>query len=147
MPEELVRTELSGGVFEIRLSRSAKRNALSRALLHQLMSAVTQAANEPAVRVVTLRAEGSVFCAGMDLAEMQETASRDDASALWARDTDIYCDILRKLFALPVPTLAVVQGPVLAGGVGLVAACDLALAASTAHCFGRQNLTDSRLPR
>lgn len=128
----LTRTTFEGGVFRITLSRADKRNALCRESLRQLASAVEAAKSDSNVRVVVLAAEGSVFCAGMDLAEMQETAGKPDAREIWRRDTETYHDLLLAIFRLSVPTIALVQGPVMAGGVGLVAACDLAIAADGA---------------
>jgi methylglutaconyl-CoA hydratase len=132
MSTNLVEVSVQAGVFRITLKRADKRNALSRDLLKQLGDAVASAAADKETRVVLLASTGSVFCAGMDLAEMQETATQPDAKAVWQRDTEVYHDLLTSLFRLTVPTLAVVQGPVLAGGVGLVAACDLVVAADTA---------------
>ncbi|MCA9072833.1 MAG: enoyl-CoA hydratase/isomerase family protein [Planctomycetaceae bacterium] len=123
------------GVRRIALNRPQKRNALSRELIHQLQAEVTKASQEDCVRLVVLAAEGSVFCAGMDLAEMQDRATHDNAQELWKQDTQTYRDLLVSLVTLPKPTLAVVQGPALAGGMGLAMACDLVLA-SDAALFG-----------
>jgi methylglutaconyl-CoA hydratase len=125
MSEPLVRTTTSRGIARIVLNRPAKRNALSRDLLRQLRAAVDEAARDATVRLVILAAEGPAFCAGMDLGEMQSRAGRSDADAEWAEDTRIYRELLTAIFQLSVPTLAVVQGPALAGGLGLVLACDL----------------------
>lgn len=114
------------------LNRPSKRNALSRALLEQLRAAVDEAASDRSLRVLVLGAEGPVFCAGMDLGEMQSRAGRPDAEAEWSEDTRLYRDLLLALFELPVPTLAVVQGPALAGGLGLLLACDLVVASEAA---------------
>jgi methylglutaconyl-CoA hydratase len=68
----------------------------------------------------------------MDLAEMQFRAAEPDARDLWQADTRAYRDLLVALLTAPVPTLAAVQGPAVAGGLGLVAGCDLVLAADAA---------------
>ena len=125
----------AGGVTRIVLNRPQKRNALTRELIRQLHEAVETAANEESVRLVVLAAHGPAFCAGMDLAQMQDRAGRPDAHELWNEDTRVYRDLLVSLVMMPKPTLAVVQGPALAGGMGLTMACDLVLA-SEAAVFG-----------
>jgi methylglutaconyl-CoA hydratase len=68
----------------------------------------------------------------MDLAEMQQRATAADCEQQWQVDSELYADVLTRLFRLPLPTIAQVQGPTLAGGVGLVLACDLVVAAEDA---------------
>lgn len=130
--QALVRLENDRGVARIVLNRAEKRNALSRLLIEELAEAVAAAGDDDSVRLVILAAEGPVFCAGMDLAEMKERAEQPISTELWQHDTRLYRDLVVSLFQLPMPTLAVVQGPALAGGVGLAAACDFLLAADGA---------------
>lgn len=132
MTEPLTKLETTGGVARLTLRRPQKRNALTRQLLAELQDGVNAASADDSVRALLLEAEGPVFCAGMDLGEMEDRAGRDDATELWQEDTLVYRRLVESLFRLPVPTIAVVQGPVLAGGVGLVLACDLVLAAESA---------------
>jgi methylglutaconyl-CoA hydratase len=125
-------TTAANGVVRLTLNRPRKRNALTRELLKELHSAILEAAGRTDLRCLVLEAAGPVFCAGMDLAQMEETASRKDARHLWHSDTQRYHDVVAAIMALPAPTIAVVQGPALAGGVGLVLACDLVLASESA---------------
>jgi len=74
-----------------------------------------------------------VFCAGMDLDEMQSRAAQPNAAAEWDKDASDYRDLVAAILKLDVPTLAVVQGPAIAGGFGLVLACDLVLASTAAR--------------
>ena len=129
---QLIEFQIGDGIARLVLNRPQKRNALSRQLIEELTAGVAEAARDESVRVFVLAAEGTVFCAGMDLGEMQARANRPDAAELWQQDTRVYRDLVMAIFQLPVPTLAVVQGAVLAGGVGLVAACDFVLAAQRA---------------
>lgn len=124
--------QINNGVARLTLSRPAKRNALSRRLISELESAVVTVNNDESARLLILAAEGPVFCAGMDLEEMQDRASQPDAETLWREDARAYRDLLWNLFTLPMPVVAVVHGPALAGGVGLVAAADVVLASETA---------------
>src|SRR3990172_12471680 len=132
MNQPLVTLSIGAGVAELRLNRPDKRNALTRALLQQAVQAVAKVAGDPAARLLVVAAEGPVFCAGMDLAEMQQRATQPDAKEQWAADARAYRDLLVALFELSIPTLCVVQGAAVAGGVGLVAACDMVLASEAA---------------
>lgn len=120
------------GIAELRLNRASKRNALTRELLEEAVRGVGQVASDKNVRLLVLSADGPVFCAGMDLAEMQQRALAADAKAEWGIDAKIYRRLLTDLFQLDIPTLCVVQGSVVAGGVGIVASCDIVLASSAA---------------
>lgn len=129
MADTLVRTRRDGRVHTITLDSPRNRNALSRALMGQATAALAEAAHDEDVDVVLLRAAGPAFCAGADLKE----AAVADGDAQAATSQRILA-LLRAVVASPVPVVAVVHGPVRAGGVGLVAACDLAIA-STAATF------------
>ncbi len=125
-------TITESGVARLTLNRPDKRNALTDSLIRDITACVAQIAADESVRVFVLAASGPAFCAGMDLAQMQQRATAENAEELWLEDSRILRDAFRAIFALPVPTVAVVQGPAVAGGMGLVASCDLVLASSTA---------------
>ena len=117
------------------LNRPEKRNALSRELLEELQQAFHDLHQEKHVRAVILTGAGSVFCAGMDLAEMQATAQSENAHAQWFEDAAQYKELLETMLRFPKPIIAAVNGPAIAGGLGLVLASDLVIAAPTAN-FG-----------
>jgi len=110
------------------LNRPAKRNALTRALLKELIQAFEDLHQERKVRAVILTGAGTAFCAGMDLVEMQETSQAENACAMWHDDALLYRDLLETMLRFPKPIIAAVNGPVMAGGAGLVLASDLVLA-------------------
>jgi len=128
-----------GAVARLRLDRPQLHNAFDAALIAALTDALALLGADPQVRVVVLEGAGASFSAGADLnwmrgmAAASEADNRDDALAL-AR-------LLRTLDAVPKPTIARVHGAAFGGGVGLVAACDIAIGATEAK-FG---LTESRL--
>lgn len=128
MTDSLLKVSSVNGVKRVMLNRSQKSNALTRELIRQLHEEVTSAAEDDSVRLLILAANGSTFCAGMDLAEMQDRAAKPNAQELWQEDTQAYRDLLVEIVTIPKPTLAVVQGPAVAGGMGLAMACDLVLA-------------------
>jgi methylglutaconyl-CoA hydratase len=135
MSEALALVSRRGPAAVITLNRADKRNALSRPLIAGLTDAFARVQADPGVRCVILTGAGSVFCAGMDLAELQESL------AIPKEQTPIWDDALRLaklydlIYTLPKPTIAVVNGSAVAGGAGLVTVCDLAIAAPEAK-FG-----------
>ncbi len=135
MSELLVLYELKNAAAILTLNRADKRNALSRALIEAISSAFTRAKNDAAARCVILNAAGSVFCAGMDIAELQ--ASLDipkDQSPIWD-DAFRLASLYDQIYACPKPTIAAVQGAAVAGGAGLVTVCDFAVSVPEAK-FG-----------
>lgn len=120
---QLVRTELVDGTLTITLDSPHNANALSRALLSQLHAALETATADPAVRVVVLTGSGKVFCSGADLKEAK--ASPTAAAPLMS-------SVVQGIWDSPKPVIARVNGPARAGGLGLIAACDIAIAAEHA---------------
>lgn len=120
------------GVARLVLNRPEKRNALTADFIREITANLKTVAEDETVRVLVLAAAGTVFCAGMDLGQMQDRATAANSEDLWLEDSRILRDTFRDLFLLPIPTVAVVQGPVVAGGMGLIAACDLVLASTAA---------------
>ena len=117
------------------LNRSEKRNALSRSMIRDLHQALEDLHQERRVRAVILTGSGTAFCAGMDLAEMKETAKRDDAQQMWQYDSQIYRELVEFMLRFPKPIIAAVNGPAVAGGAGLVLASDIVIASPDAR-FG-----------
>jgi methylglutaconyl-CoA hydratase len=128
---DLLTVALEGGALTLTLDRPEKRNALSNALIEALHAALDRADLDAEVRVVVLRGAGRDFCAGADLDELLASADHSPA------DNEASALRLGSLFGrmrrLPKPIVAVVQGRALAGGAGLVTACDIAIAADGAH--------------
>ncbi len=131
----LVRVHVHGHTGTVILNRPEKRNALSRSLLAELVQALHDLHLQRSVRAVVLTATGSAFCAGMDLLEMLETSRSPNAHAQWYNDAVAYRDLVELMLRFPKPLIAAVNGPALAGGMGLVLACDYVLAAREAS-FG-----------
>jgi methylglutaconyl-CoA hydratase len=116
---QLVRVQAEGAVTTITLDSPHNANALSSRLLAQLQGALDQATSDPSVRVIVLTGAGRVFCAGADLKEA--AANPTAATALMA-------GIMRRLWDSPKPVICRVNGAARAGGIGLIAACDIAIA-------------------
>ncbi|MBP2705772.1 enoyl-CoA hydratase/isomerase family protein [Microbispora sp. RL4-1S] len=120
----LVRGDEAGGVATVTLDSPHNRNALSSRLLRELGEALDRALAAPAVRVIVLTGTGPVFCAGADLKE-QRSGGR-------AALTASFPDVMAKIWDSPKPVVCRLNGTARAGGLGLVAACDLAIAPDTA---------------
>lgn len=112
------------------INRPDKRNALSRALIAALAEAFERAKADAAARCVLLTGAGTAFCAGMDLSELSATILADRA-VIWD-DARTLAHLFDLIYTLPKPTIAVVNGPAVAGGAGLTTVCDLAIAAPNA---------------
>jgi len=121
---ELVHLQVADRVATVTLDSPANRNALSRQLVVELARQLDAAAADESVRAVQLRSAQRVFCAGADLREALATGMDEAARSIIA--------LQRQVLALPVPVLARVDGPVRAGGLGLVAAADVVVADESA---------------
>jgi len=130
--ETFVKSSIESGVGKITLVRPEKRNALTRNFIEQLSTAVEKLSADESLRVLILQAQGSVFCAGMDLGEMQKRAESNSGKQEWQKDSEDFAKLLLSLFHLEVPTIAAMQGPALAGGVGLILACDFVIVSENA---------------
>jgi methylglutaconyl-CoA hydratase len=136
---ELVLVEtVERGIVSVTLNRPERRNALSIDLLEQLCAAIEQLAGDPAHRVAVLRGAGSVFSSGLDLHEAANSALVERSAAAVSRALDL-------LRATPLVMIAAVQGGAFAGGAGLMAACDMVIAADDAK-FGFPEVRRGLLP-
>ncbi|TQM09483.1 enoyl-CoA hydratase-related protein [Pseudonocardia kunmingensis] len=122
---ELVHLDVAGGVATITLDSPRNRNALSAQLRRELLAHLDTAIADEAARVIVLTHTERVFCSGMDLTEARGAAASDQGVAEFPA-------ILERIWTSPTPVLARVAGPARAGGVGLVAACDVAVVAEDA---------------
>ncbi len=125
----IVRSGDPRGVVTLTLNRPASFNALSEGMLAALQAELDAIAADESVRVVVIAASGKAFSAGHDLKQMRAEPSQQYYEGLFAQCSRVMLSIQR----LPVPVIARVQGIATAAGCQLVAACDLAVAASTAR--------------
>lgn len=127
-------TEEEDGIATITLNRPAARNALSEALIDALADALDHVAEDPAVRVVVLAANGPVFSAGHDLKEMSARRADPDGGRSYFAELLARCSrMMQRIVRLPQPVIAAVEGTATAAGCQLVASCDLAVAGAEAR--------------
>jgi enoyl-CoA hydratase/carnithine racemase len=127
MSLENVTIEREGAIAIIALNRPQRRNALSLALMRELIGCLDEIGRDRETRAVILAAAGKVFCSGHDLGEM----TGRDINA-YREIFDVCTELMAKIQAIPQPVIAEVQGIATAAGCQLVAACDLAIAAEEA---------------
>ena len=125
-PAELVTYAVNGGVATVTLNSDANRNALSTPLMRRLLNHFAAAADDDDVRVVVLSHAGRVFCSGADL---KETAAARKAGEVPAA---LLTEVLATMWSFDKPIIARVAGPARAGGIGLIAAADIAVCAAEA---------------
>jgi len=128
---ETILTEIDHGIGIITLNRAERHNAFDDVLIQDLSMALVQMDTDSDVRVVVISSTGKSFCAGADLNWMKRAAGYNAEET--QRDALGLASMLRMLNEMKKPTVARVQGPAYGGGVGLVAACDIAIAAFDAQ--------------
>ena len=121
----MLKVETSGGVARVTLDRPEIRNAFDDALIAALTKALRALDSDNKVRAVVLAGNGPAFCAGGDLNWMKRMAGYGYEENL--SDARALADLMKTLDRMRKPTIARVHGPAYAGGVGLVAACDIAV--------------------
>ncbi len=119
-------------VRTITLNRPERRNAMTTAMQMELIAAMEAAAASDA-RVLVLTGAGDAFCSGLDLSELQEIQNK--SAAEFRTDAERIARLLLTLYELPLPTIAAVHGPAIAGGTGLATICDFTIATPAAK-FG-----------
>ena len=113
------------GVARITFNRPQVHNAIDEAVIAECTAGLRQVAADPAARVVIVAGEGASFCAGADLNWMKRSAAYDEHQNY--REAADFAALLEALHEMAKPTIARVHGPAYGGGVGIVAACDIAI--------------------
>lgn len=120
----------ANGITTLILNQPERRNSLSMAMMQALSAELDKVAADDVTRVVVLRAEGTVFCAGHDLKEIRESGDQRDVHV---RLFNLCSQVMQQIVNLPQPVIAQVGGVATAAGCQLVASCDLAVASQTSR--------------
>jgi methylglutaconyl-CoA hydratase len=125
-----VQIDREGKVATVRLNRPDKHNAFDEHLIAELTKAFRDLANDAAVRVVVLAANGASFSAGADLDWMKRMSVMDRAAN--ERDSLLLADLMAAIDRCPKPVVGLIEGAAFGGGVGLAACCDIVIATTKA---------------
>ena len=126
-----VTTQVANLVATVTLNRPEVRNAFNAELIADITHTFNDLGDRSDVRCIVLAANGPAFCAGADLNWMRSMADSTREQNL--ADAAQLAAMMQTIYACPKPTIACIQGDVYAGGMGLVAACDIAVSADTAN--------------
>ncbi|MEJ6656249.1 MAG: gamma-carboxygeranoyl-CoA hydratase [Pseudomonas sp.] len=118
------------GIATLWLNRADKNNAFDAQVINELNAALAAVQDDTDIRLLVLRGRGRHFSAGADLGWMRESAELDYQANL--ADAHELGELMQRLYQLPQPTLAVVQGAAFGGALGLIACCDMAIGATDA---------------
>ena len=134
-----LKIEAGGAVTVITLNSPEVRNAFNDEVIVELTQAFTELGQNKEVRAIVLAAVGPAFCAGADLNWMRRMADYTHAENM--ADAAQLAEMLRVINTCPKPTVVRIQGDVYAGGMGLVAACDMAVSVDAAnYCLSEVKL-------
>jgi methylglutaconyl-CoA hydratase len=131
MSYQTLEVQRNGSIATVILNRPEVRNAFNETAIAEIAQAFRELRSEAGVRAIILAARGPAFCAGADLNWMKKMAGYTHAEN--RADAAQLAEMLRVIYACPKPVVAKVQGDCYAGGMGLVAACDIAVAAEKAN--------------
>ena len=133
-PQTLILARREGAILTLTLNRAEKSNSLHPDLVKQLSSALKSAEADTALSVVVITGAGSSFCAGLDLELLVSWSAEQKLAYL-----DTVTRVFRRVWSLPQPVIAAVNGAAIAGGFDLAAFCDIRLAAKEA-IFGQAEI-------
>ena len=126
-------SHIQNNTLTLTLNQPEKRNALSLEMLESLYMEILNAKNNPDIRVIVIAANGSVFCAGHDLKELnQRRNDLDNGKAFFEKTMSLCSQVMQAIVNHPRPVIAKIQGMATAAGCQLVASCDLAIAVDSA---------------
>ena len=140
---QTIRLHVAAKVARITLARPEVHNAFNAGMIAELARAFDGVKADPSVRVVVMTGEGKSFCAGADINWMREIIDYSYEQNL--AESLLLAETLHKLYALPKPTVAMVNGTAIGGGNGLLSACDIAVAAEEAY-FGLSEVKIGLVP-
>jgi methylglutaconyl-CoA hydratase len=138
-----IRVAREGKIARVIFTRPEVHNAFNATMIAELAEAFDLAKSDPNVRVVVLTGEGKSFCAGADINWMREIIDYSFDQNL--KESLLLAETLHKLYALPKPTVAMVNGTAIGGGNGFLSACDIAVAAEEAQ-FGLSEVKIGLVP-
>jgi methylglutaconyl-CoA hydratase len=130
MAHEFILADSNHHIATLTLNRPDKHNAMHAPMIHELLKALATFAADNS-RILLIQAQGENFCAGGDIAWMQKIAKSSETENI--EDAQLLADLLYQLYTYPKPTIVLTQGRTLGGGLGIVSAADIVIAADNAQ--------------
>ena len=140
----LITIEREEGIATIAMNRPDKRNALSPELVADLASAFVDLGSDNNVKVIILKGNGPAFCAGADLAYLQQIS--ENSAQENVADSTTLMRMMQGIVECPKPVIAMVHGPAIAGGCGLATVCDVIIAGRENAVFGYSEVKIGFIP-
>ena len=122
------------GLVILKLNRPEKRNALHPTMITQILKVLEEISHNIETKALIITGEGSAFCAGADLEHLYSLL--DSPTIQNEKDSELLAEFFLTIYKLPIPTIAAVNGPAIAGGCGLTTVCDFVFADSKKAKFG-----------
>ena len=130
---EFILVAKQNNIATITLNRPDKRNAMNEQMIKEILHTLVRLREEEDARVLILQGQGEHFCAGADIQWMQQMAAKPHGKN--EIDALMLSDLMYQLYSFPKPTIVLAHGATMGGGLGLLAACDIAIASENAS-FG-----------
>lgn len=130
----MIKVSKENGIAILTLNRPEKRNALHPIMVSQINNAIKEISADKEIFSLIITGEGSSFCAGADLKNLHDLLNHSTIEN--EKDSESLADMFFGIYKLPIPTIAAVNGPAIAGGCGLAAVCDFIIADSKSAKFG-----------
>ena len=124
MNYETILTELNNEMLEITFNRAQKNNSLSEQLITETLEAIEAIEQDEKIKTIVIQGREGVFCTGMDFEQVTKVIMTENNTSL---ENDSYMRLLKKISSIDKMVIGKVDGKVLAGGMGIVAACDIVL--------------------
>jgi methylglutaconyl-CoA hydratase len=130
----MIELSRENGIAVLKLNRPEKRNALHPTMVAQIKDTVKSIINDNETKALIITGVGSAFCAGADLGHLH--ALMDSSTIVNEKDSELLAEMFVGIYKLPIPTIAAVNGPAIAGGCGITAVCDFVFADKQNAKFG-----------
>jgi len=140
----MIKVSKENGIAILKLNRPEKRNALHPTMVSQIKTALEEIGSDKETKALIITGEGSSFCAGADLEYLISLQS--NSSIENEKDSETLAEMFLSVYKLPIPTIAAVNGPAIAGGCGLASVCDFVIADTNKAKFGYSEVKIGFIP-
>jgi len=140
----MIKLSKDNGIAILRINRPEKRNALHPKMVSQIKNELAEISNDKETKALIITGEGNAFCAGADLEYLNSL--QINSSIENEKDSENLAEMFLSIYKLPIPTVAAVNGPAIAGGCGLASVCDFIIADKNKAKFGYSEVKIGFIP-